>query len=71
MVKCKMVHEMIRVSDLERSLKFYDEALNIYISFINNILNKYNIIYKTKDINEEEINKTYLNSGFNKVLTKI
>jgi hypothetical protein len=51
--------------------EFYDEALNIYINFINDILNKYNIIYKTKDINDEEINKTYLNSNFNKVLTKI
>lgn len=27
MVNCMMIHEMIRVFDLERSLKFYDEAL--------------------------------------------
>ena len=29
MVQCKMVHEMIRVYDLERSLKFYDDALGM------------------------------------------
>ena len=29
MASCKMIHMMIRVMDLERSLKFYDEALGL------------------------------------------
>jgi lactoylglutathione lyase len=29
MPACRMIHEMIRVYDLDRSLKFYDEALGM------------------------------------------
>ncbi|MBE6487077.1 MAG: VOC family protein [Methanosphaera sp.] len=60
MVNCKMVHEMIRVYDLERSLKFYDEALGMKESRrIDKPEGKFTLVYLKDGESDFELELTY------------
>lgn len=60
MVNCKMVHEMIRVYDLERSLKFYYEALGMKESRrIDKPEGKFTLVYLKDGESDFELELTY------------
>ena len=60
MVNCMMIHEMIRVFDLERSLKFYDEALGMKENRrVDKPEGKFSLVYLTDGQSHFELELTY------------
>lgn len=55
----KMIHENYNVSDLDRSIKFYREALDLYeVRRITN--DNFIIVYLTSDTSDFELELTWL-----------
>lgn len=56
----KMLHTCIRVKDLEKSLKFYEDALGLIVTRKKDFLDhKFTLVYLSSEIGGYEIELTY------------
>ena len=58
-MKFKMIHENYNVSDLDRSIKFYNEALDLH-EVRRKITNNFIIAYLSNDVSDFELELTWL-----------
>lgn len=58
-MKFKMIHENYNVSDLERSIKFYQEALDLY-EIRRKTADNFIIVYMGNDASDFELELTWL-----------
>ena len=58
-MKFKMIHENLNVSDLERSLRFYEEALDLH-EVRRKTSEDFIIVYLKSDIGDFELELTWL-----------
>ena len=60
-MKFQMIHENYNVLDLERSIKFYEDALGLSVKRRNNALDgSFCIVYLANDTTEFELELTWL-----------
>ena len=58
-MKFKMIHENYNVSDLERSIKFYNEALDLH-EVRRKTTDDFIIVYLSNDVSDFELELTWL-----------
>ena len=58
-MKFKMIHENYNVSDLDRSIKFYNEALDLH-EVRRKTTNNFIIAYLSNDVSDFELELTWL-----------
>ena len=58
-MKFKMIHEIYNVSDLKRSIKFYNEALNLH-EVRRKTTDDFIIVYLSNDVSDFELELTWL-----------
>ena len=58
-MKLKMIHENYNVSDLDRSIKFYNEALDLH-EVRRKTTNNFIIAYLSNDVSDFELELTWL-----------
>ena len=58
-MKFKMIHENYNVSDMDRSIKFYNEALNLH-EVRRKTTDDFIIVYLSNDVSDFELELTWL-----------
>ena len=58
-MKFKMIHENYKVSDLDRSIKFYNEALDLH-EVRRKTTDDFIIVYLSNDVSDFELELTWL-----------
>ena len=58
-MKFKMIHENYNVSDLDRSIKFYNEALDLH-EVRRKTTDDFIIVYMSNDVSDFELELTWL-----------
>ena len=58
-MKFKMIHENYNVSDLDRSIKFYNEALDLH-EVRRKTTDDFIIVYLSNDVSDFELELTWL-----------
>ena len=58
-MKFKMIHENYNVSDLDRSIKFYNESLDLHV-VRRQTTDDFIIVYVSNDVSDFELELTWL-----------
>ena len=58
-MKFKMIHENYNVSDLDRSIKFYNEALDLH-EVRRKTTDDFIIVYLSNDVRPRTLNRSWL-----------